>query len=160
MTSDFKVGRQVKLYLILLKRLIVKFIGSEKVTNFCKISTLLLTGTTQDKSKVEISQKIVAFSEYMNFKDDLNSLCISLDLVENLQKYTLSLLGLDQEDYTRFLQQAIFVTCKEGKNRNSSNLSQLKSRGYFLAKCHSFPWVTTCRGRYNVREQPRYSAPL
>ena len=28
---------------------------------------LLLTGTTQDKSKVEITQNFVAFSEYMNF---------------------------------------------------------------------------------------------
>ena len=34
---------------------------------FCEISTLLLTGTTQDNSKVEISQIFVAFSEYMNF---------------------------------------------------------------------------------------------
>ena len=44
-----------------------KFICSEKVTKFYKISTLLLTGTTQDKSKVEISHNFVAFSEYMNF---------------------------------------------------------------------------------------------
>ena len=34
----------------------------------CKISSLLLTGTTEDKSKAEISQNFVAFSEYMNFK--------------------------------------------------------------------------------------------
>ena len=45
----------------------VKFIYSEKATKFLKISTLLLTGTTWDKSKVEISQNFVAFSEYMNF---------------------------------------------------------------------------------------------
>ena len=31
---------------------------------------LLLTGTTQDRSKVEISQNFVAFSEYMNFKSN------------------------------------------------------------------------------------------
>ena len=47
---------------------ILKFINSEKTTKFCEISTLLLTDTTQDKSKVEISQNFVAFSEYMNFK--------------------------------------------------------------------------------------------
>ena len=47
--------------------LYVKFIYSEKATQFCEISNLLLTGTTQDKSKVEISQNCVAFSEYMNF---------------------------------------------------------------------------------------------
>ena len=36
----------------------IKFIYSEKATKFCEISTLLLTGTTYDKSKVEI-RKIV-----------------------------------------------------------------------------------------------------
>ena len=46
----------------------LKFIYSEKATKFRKISTLLLTGTTQDKSKVEISPNFVAFSENMNFK--------------------------------------------------------------------------------------------
>ena len=45
----------------------VKFKYSEKATKFCKISTLHLTGTTKDKSKVKISQNFVAFSEYMNF---------------------------------------------------------------------------------------------
>ena len=45
----------------------VKFIYSEKATKFCKMFTLLLSGTTQDKSKVKISQNVVAFSEYMNF---------------------------------------------------------------------------------------------
>ena len=48
----------------------VKFIYSEKATKFCEISTLLLTGTTQDKSKVEILQNFVAFSEYMNFDNN------------------------------------------------------------------------------------------
>ena len=45
----------------------VKFIYFEKATKFWEISTLLLTGTTQDKSKVEILQHFVVFSEYMNF---------------------------------------------------------------------------------------------
>ena len=45
----------------------VKFIYSEKVAKFCEIFTLLLTGTAQDKSKVEILQDFVALSEYMNF---------------------------------------------------------------------------------------------
>ena len=45
----------------------VKFIYSEKATQFCKISTLLLSVCSVDKSKVEISQNFVAFSEYMNF---------------------------------------------------------------------------------------------
>ena len=45
----------------------VKFIYSEKATKFCKIFTLLFTGTIWDKSKVKILQNFVAFSEYMNF---------------------------------------------------------------------------------------------
>ena len=46
---------------------VLKFIYSEKATKFCEFFTLLLTGTTWDKSKVKISQNFVAFSEYMNF---------------------------------------------------------------------------------------------
>ena len=45
----------------------IKFIYSEKATKFCEISTIDLTGTTQDKSTVAILQNFVAFSEYMNF---------------------------------------------------------------------------------------------
>ena len=46
---------------------LLKFIYSEKAKTFCAIFTVLLTGTTQDKSKVKISQNFVAFSEYINF---------------------------------------------------------------------------------------------
>ena len=45
----------------------VKFIYSEKATKFCEISTLDLTVLHTVKSKEEISQTFVAFSEYMNF---------------------------------------------------------------------------------------------
>ena len=48
----------------------VKFIYSEKATKFCKISTLLLSYVVPVKSKVDISQNFVAFSEYMNFKTE------------------------------------------------------------------------------------------
>ena len=44
----------------------VKFIYSEKATQFCKIFTLLLSYVVPVKSKVKISQNFVAFSEYMN----------------------------------------------------------------------------------------------
>ena len=37
-------------------------------TKFCEISTFLLSYVVPVKSKVEISQNFVAFSEYMNFK--------------------------------------------------------------------------------------------
>ena len=45
----------------------LKFIYSEKATKFCQISTLLLFYVVPVKSKVEISQNFVAFSEYVNF---------------------------------------------------------------------------------------------
>ena len=45
----------------------LKFTYCENATKFCEIFTLLLTGTTKDKSKVKISQNFLAFSEYMNF---------------------------------------------------------------------------------------------
>ena len=45
----------------------LKFVYSEKATKFCKISTLLLSSMHTDKSKLEISQNFLAFSEYMNF---------------------------------------------------------------------------------------------
>ena len=46
---------------------LLKFIYSEKATKFCEISTLLLSYVVPVKSKVEILQNFVAFSEYMNF---------------------------------------------------------------------------------------------
>ena len=49
------------------KKILLKFIYSEKATKFCEISTVDLTVTTQGKSTMEISQNFVAFSEYMNF---------------------------------------------------------------------------------------------
>ena len=54
------------------------FVYSEKAAKFCKISTLILSTVHSDKSKVEITQNYVAFSEYMNFN-------IGLDLFPNLE---------------------------------------------------------------------------
>ena len=46
----------------------VKFIYSEKATKFCEITTLDLSYVVNfSKFTVEISQNLVAFSEYMNF---------------------------------------------------------------------------------------------
>ena len=59
----------------LLGNSIVKFIYSEKATKFCEIFALLLSYVVPVKSKVKISQKFVAFSEYMNFKR-LNSISL------------------------------------------------------------------------------------
>ena len=52
----------------------IKFVYSEKVTKFCKISTSLLSTVPTDKSKVEVLQNFVTFSEYMDFKD--HYLCV------------------------------------------------------------------------------------
>ena len=52
------------------KQTFVKFIYSEKTTKFCEIFTLLLSYVVPVKSKVEILQNFVAFSEYMNFNTD------------------------------------------------------------------------------------------
>ena len=46
---------------------LVKFIYSEKATNFCKISTVDLSYESTVKSTVEISQNFLTFSEYLNF---------------------------------------------------------------------------------------------
>ena len=55
-------------YLIFLFAWLIKFIYSEKATKFCKVSISLLTGTTEDKSKVDILQNFVVFSECMNLR--------------------------------------------------------------------------------------------
>ena len=55
----------------MLEQQLLKFIYSGKATKFCEISTVDLTGTTWDKSTVEILQNFVAFSEYMNFNSFL-----------------------------------------------------------------------------------------
>ena len=46
----------------------VKFIYSEKATNFCEISNVDLSYIVTVKFTMEIPQNFVAFSEYMNFK--------------------------------------------------------------------------------------------
>ena len=49
------------------RKLLVKFIYSEKATKFCEIFNSLLTTVHTVKRKVKILQYFVAFSEYMNF---------------------------------------------------------------------------------------------
>ena len=49
-------------------RLSIKFIYSEKATNFCKISTVHLTYIETVTSMVDILQNFVALSEFINFK--------------------------------------------------------------------------------------------
>ena len=53
----------------IVSKVLLKFIYSEKATNFCEISTVDLSYVVTVKFTVEISQNFVAFSEYMNYKD-------------------------------------------------------------------------------------------
>ena len=65
----------------------VKFIYSEKATKFCEILTLLLSYyVVPVKSKVKISQNVVAFSEYMNFTTYVLTLAIEILLVTTTTK--------------------------------------------------------------------------
>ena len=52
----------------------LKFMYSEKATNFCEISTVDLSYVVTVKSTVEILQNFVAFLENMNF------------IIQNLQR--------------------------------------------------------------------------
>ena len=57
----------------------LKFIYSEKATNFCEISSVDLSYVVTVKSTVEISQNFVDFSAYMNFRKNIyrsESICI------------------------------------------------------------------------------------
>ena len=70
--SQFLLRKKYELKESIMKnadKFMVKFIYSEKATKFCKISILLLSYVVPVKSKEEISQNFVAFSEYMNFKE-------------------------------------------------------------------------------------------
>ena len=51
-----------------LENLLIMFIYSEKATQFCEISALILSYVVPVKSRVKISQNFVAFSAYMNLK--------------------------------------------------------------------------------------------
>ena len=46
---------------------LLKFMFSEKATKLCEIFTLLLSYAVPVKSKLNILQNFVAFSEYVNF---------------------------------------------------------------------------------------------
>ena len=59
----------------------IKFIYSEKATKFCEISTVDLSYVVLVKSTVEISQNFVAFSEYLNFTKDLQTIQKSMTRV-------------------------------------------------------------------------------
>ena len=81
--------------------IIVKFIYSEKATKFCEICTLFLSVCTADKSKVKISQNLVAFKECTNFNAQHEILMIlfltMLEWVEiraGILKYTVRLIDM------------------------------------------------------------------
>ena len=83
-----------------LQNLNLKFIYSEKVTKFCKISTLLLSYVVPVKSKVEISQNFVVFSEYMNILKEMQ--CF------NFEKFGLLKMSLPRLKFIYFKKAAKF----------------------------------------------------
>jgi len=72
----------------------LKFIYSEKATNFWEISTLDLSYIVTVKSTVEISQNFVPFSEYMKFKCKLLRLHRSILITKGPTKFLESHLNL------------------------------------------------------------------
>ena len=54
----------------------IKFLYSEKAAEFCEIFPLLLTVCTVVKSKGNILQNFVAYSEYMNFIIEVSADCL------------------------------------------------------------------------------------
>ena len=79
MVNDQFVGWFHELLFNKSKIFLLKLIYSEKATKFCEIFTLLLSYVVPVKSKVEISQNFVAFSEYMNFiNTDASDICTTV----------------------------------------------------------------------------------
>ena len=66
---------------------VLKFIYSEKATNFCEISTVDFSYVVTFKSTGEISQNFVAFSEHMNFKKDIGKTDSIIDIKKNAISY-------------------------------------------------------------------------
>ena len=96
----------------------LKFLYSEKATEFCKIFPLLLTVCTVVKSKGKISQNIVAFSEYMNFK-----IMLKFIYFEKISQFYLTLLIKFKKSWEIFFKclspsqnirtLEIFITCND-----------------------------------------------
>ena len=111
----------------------LKFIHSEKATKFFKFSTLLLSYVVLVKSKVEISQNFVAFSEYMNFKFNfrktLTTLCSSWRQRSGLlfwafySELTLVLMECTQVNCNVFANILLNVLLREKKNTQKWNRS-------------------------------------
>ena len=94
----------------------VKFIYSEKATTFDEISTLLLSYLVLVKSKMEISQNFVAFSEYMNF-DSACKLCRTKPIQHKLPSFCHNFQYINQHGLKQFPFKNIFwelkSTCKK-----------------------------------------------
>ena len=98
----------------------IKFIYSEKATKFCEISTLLLTVCTVVKSKVEILQNFVAFSEYMNF-----------NIGNRTQQLPIE--GKNQRSFANITEgPGLSRKALERTSQNLSSLSCFQKPGYFF----------------------------
>ena len=107
---------------------VLKFKYSEKAAKFCEIFTLLLTGTTQDKSKVKISKICVAFSEYMNFTKKVLVNFLSNFISNCLISVTMNCGGTSAENCTYFDSSTTVVSgaCKANICKVNTNICQIR----------------------------------
>ena len=98
---------------------LLKFVYSEKATKFCEISTLILSYVVPVKSKVEISQNFVAFSEYMNFNLTFQELVREVDPNEQLDEEVEDLLLHIADD---FIEQTVMASCALAKHRKANSV--------------------------------------
>ena len=107
----------------------LKFTYSEKATKFCEIFTLLLSYVVPVKSKVKILQNLVAFSEYMNFKNIINLPRIDilqskiLGVSTNFCQVRLTSLNLESSAFESFL---MIASPRWGNLNNTSSILLLK----------------------------------
>ena len=120
----------------------IKFIYYEKATKFCEISTLLLTTVDTVKSKGEISQNFVPFSEYMNFTWNYfgNNLTLKMR-----KKIKISLIEKNNASIllkitcTALIRQAIHHLVLHTFTTSSSRLNDLRSVHLKLSKKSIIP---------------------
>ena len=92
---------------------------SEKATTFCEIFTLVLSYVVPVKSKVEILQNFVAFSEYINFNLTFQELVREVDPNEQLDEEVEDLLLHIADD---FIEQTVMASCALAKHRKANSV--------------------------------------
>ena len=125
----------------------IKFIYyrySEKTTKFCEISTLLLTTVHTVKSKVEISQNFVAFSEYMNF---ILNFCLSLkscNIQVNTTSRALCTVAPPQSTFVQFRMQCCVASINCSLSQLTFNPHKMSFWGVGLHEFYHHSYILSC----------------